>query len=83
MRETAEDTPSSLRKRIVKILEHVNQLTPPIKSVADHLAAGGILLTLAQWLPSIAAAMSIAWYAYRFYEAWQTKRKNKSLSLDE
>jgi hypothetical protein len=67
----------------VKVLQHIQHLAEPVKSTADHLAFTGILLTLAQWLPSIAALMSIAWYAYRFYDAWQKKRQGKQLDPNE
>ena len=35
----------------------------------DALSIGGVIATLAGWLPAIAAALSIIWTAIRIYES--------------
>ena len=44
-----------------------------------HIFDGASLMvaagTVIGWLPTIAAAMSIAWYCYRFYEVLRDKRR--------
>ena len=38
------------------------------KHVIDAISIGGILATLAGWLPAIAALLSIVWTLIRIYE---------------
>ncbi len=44
--------------------EHSNTLT----HIADAASVGIVVATIAQWLPAIAALMSIIWTAIRIYE---------------
>ena len=39
-----------------------------VKHVVDAISIGGILATLAGWLPAIAALLSIVWTLIRIYE---------------
>lgn len=39
-----------------------------IKHVGDALSVSVVIATIAQWLPALAAAMSIIWTAIRIYE---------------
>ena len=38
------------------------------KHAMDWAAAGGVVVTVAGWLPEMAAAMSILWFAIRVYD---------------
>jgi chromate transport protein ChrA len=50
-------------------MEHENA-----KHVIDALSIGGILATLAGWLPAIAAILSIVWTLIRIYETRTVQR---------
>lgn len=52
------------------------------KHVADAVSAGIVAATIIQWLPAIAALVSIIWGCIRIYETktvqgWLHKRKGK------
>jgi len=38
------------------------------KHIVDAISIGGVLATLAGWLPAVAALFSIIWTAIRIYE---------------
>jgi len=46
----------------------VNNLTEQTKHVVDAVSVGTVLLSLSQWLPPIAALISIVWGCIRIYE---------------
>lgn len=43
------------------------------KTVGDGLSLSVVIATIAGWLPSIAAALSIAWTAIQIYSWWKKK----------
>ena len=45
-----------------------------IKHVADVCSVGALLATLAGWLPSVAALVTIIWTAIRIYESRTVQR---------
>ena len=49
-----------------EFLEHVPE---GIKIVADNVSWVAVILTLAKFLPAVAALFSICWYAIRIYES--------------
>ena len=46
----------------------MNNLTEQTKHVVDAVSVGTVLLSLSQWLPPIAALISIVWGCIRIYE---------------
>lgn len=50
-----------------------------IKNIGDAISIGGVIATLAGWLPAFAALLSIVWTAIRIYE---TKTVQKWLGRD-
>jgi CHASE2 domain-containing sensor protein len=46
-------------------LEHVD---PAIKATGDVLSIATVIATLAQWLPAVAALLTIVWTGIRIYE---------------
>ena len=47
---------------------------PVLKSTGDIVAPGITAMSLLGWLPHIAAALSIVWYAWQIHDKWKTKR---------
>jgi chromate transport protein ChrA len=45
-----------------------------LKSGCDALSICGVIATLAGWLPSVAAAVSIVWTCIRIYETKTVQR---------
>lgn len=45
-----------------------------VKTALDVASGGTALMTLMQWLPPVAALLTIVWTAIRIYEWWKTKR---------
>lgn len=43
------------------------------KNLIDLASYAVVISTLAEWLPPVAAAVSIIWTAIRFYEWWKNK----------
>lgn len=37
----------------------------------DAVAIGNLVGTLFGWLPAVAAALTIAWYVYKFYQEFK------------
>lgn len=52
----------------------MNVQDDPIKFAGDGLSATIIASSIAGWLPSIAAALSIIWFALRIYETCTVQR---------
>lgn len=50
---------------------------PVIRGSLDILSVFVVLGTLTDYLPSIAAGLSIAWYIYSFYRVWKDGRNAK------
>jgi chromate transport protein ChrA len=55
----------------------------PAKGWLDAISIGGVVATLAGYLPAMAAALSIVWTAIRIYETktvqgWLGKRRRRS-----
>lgn len=51
-----------------------------LKHIVDALSIGGVMATLAGWLPAIAALASLVWTVIRIYEtktvqAWITPKE--------
>lgn len=44
------------------------------KTGLDVLAGANAALALMQWLPPLAALLTIVWTAIRIYEWWKTKK---------
>lgn len=47
----------------------------PVKAVTDGISLLTVVATLADWLPAVAALVSIVWYCHRIYE-WYERRRN-------
>lgn len=54
--------------------------SPIIKGSIEVLSVFVILGTMLDWLPSMAAGLSVAWYLYSFYQVWKDRGgKHKNL----
>lgn len=49
--------------------EHFDHISEPAKHVVDALSILTVLGTLMQYLPSVAAVLSIVWSVIRIYES--------------
>lgn len=47
-----------------------------IKNITDYISLGVVAGTLMDWLPALAALLSIVWTGIRIYEWWKTKKNN-------
>ncbi len=44
----------------------------------DGISVGTIAATILGWLPHVATALAIGWYAALFYDRWKAKKKAES-----
>ena len=52
----------------------LDALSEPAKLVGDAISVGVTIATIAQWLPAVAALLTIVWTAIRIYETRTVQR---------
>ena len=52
----------------------LDHLREPAKHVGDAVSVGVTIATIAQWLPAVAALLTIVWTAIRIYETRTVQR---------
>ena len=52
----------------------LDALSEPAKHVGDAVSVGVTIATIAQWLPAVAALLTIVWTAIRIYETRTMQR---------
>jgi hypothetical protein len=58
----------------------LNEMGGPIKSSIDFSAVGVLFLTVANYLPGVAAALTVVWFIIRIYnEILESQKKRKEL----
>lgn len=49
-----------------------------IRHIGDAVSIGVVCATLASWLPSVAAALSIVWTVLRIYDWFRSQKRRSS-----
>ena len=52
----------------------LDHLSEPAKHVGDAVSVGVTIATIAQWLPAVAALLTVVWTAIRIYETRTMQR---------
>ena len=63
--------------------DHHIQIAAVLKHTADYLAVTITVATFTQWLPPIAAALTIVWTGIRIYDYFENRYLKKKNKKDE